>query len=380
MKTVSILITSSYDKSPTGLIVQSLATAILKRHKAIIFSQSIAKNDKYTFILPRKESKNNILQKLNLIIFRRWNRYFLSRKIFRYIVHFINSEFKEFKIDKIIVMLSGNMKLELLRSGYMLSLKYNAQFYIHATDPLPSPLEWGENRFYRNAVLNAIKPFYKKSNGISASNSLMLEYQLQILGLQSNNSFVVHNPVKEWKELPVTRRDKIIILYLGSLYGKRDPIVLLDFYTKLLINNINLEFWFVGSDNIQECIDRYILLENKSRFKTFKHTDYVQEYISRADILLDYNASIKNDIFLSSKLSTYLSFNRKILILSSEGSAPQKLVESYKFNGVLNVSLDNLNDKKLNLILEFIENENKIDRSYQLSDFSVERQIQQWFN
>jgi hypothetical protein len=97
---------------------------------------------------------------------------------------------------------------------------------------------------------------------------------------------------------------------------------------------IDARLIFVGSSiNLSD----YSIPENKyNNFKVVDWTDIPEKYIEESDILLDYNANIENDVFISSKLTKYIGYNRKILVLSGDNSAPKQFIADQHNLGIWN--------------------------------------------
>jgi hypothetical protein len=169
----------------------------------------------------------------------------------------------------------------------------------------------------------------------------MLDYQLNELKLLDKKNFVLYNPTGIYKELNNRYIKKNTFLYLGSLYGKRDPETLIIMFLDLLEVVSDAKLIFVGSSII---LADYLIPEEKLKnFEVVDWTDSPEKYIEEAEILLDYNANIDNDVFLSSKLTKYLAYNRKVLILSGINSAPEQFSFSKENSGIWNVTFSKSN-------------------------------------
>ena len=53
-----------------------------------------------------------------------------------------------------------------------------------------------------------------------------------------------------------------------------------------------------------------------------------EDYIRKSSVLIDIDADIANDVFISSKLIQYLSYDRTILCISPENSPARKLLQN----------------------------------------------------
>jgi glycosyltransferase involved in cell wall biosynthesis len=132
---------------------------------------------------------------------------------------------------------------------------------------------------------------------------------------------------------------KNTFLYLGSLYGKRDPKLLIDLFLTLIDIIADAKLIFVGSSI---SLSNYSIPADKlNNFEVIEWTDEPEKYIEEAEVLLDYNANIEEDVFLSSKLTKYIGFNRKVLVLSGKNSAPQIFLNNKANLGIWNVGFSN---------------------------------------
>lgn len=352
-----IIITEKFNFGPTGIVVKQIADGFYKNHVIpliIAFDINDKSIDHSYLEIPGKNffwhSKYSTqIEKFRLILSKNCKDYFYYVKDLRCSIDFCMQKHEDDKLQFVMVVSSGNIPIRLMRLGQKLSKKFNIPYLLHATDPLPSPKEWGEKEIYRKAVIKAISPFYKKADLISASNPVMLDYQLKSLGLIQKKSFVLYNPLSEWKELDEKKIVKNSFLYLGSVYGKRDPHVLIKTFLSLLEKVPDARLVFVGSrinlGNFE------IPPKSRSNFVSIDWTEDVEKYIQEAEVLIDYNANIQGDVFLSSKLSKYIGYNRKILVICTKSSAP-----AFCFR----------NEENINITLSLYDQESIVEKCCQL--------------
>ncbi|WP_133159985.1 hypothetical protein [Cloacibacterium normanense] len=346
-----IIISDSFNSDATGLVVKNLIQGITEnQYYPNLITFPVKKlDDKINLItIPKNNTLSPNLSpkvdKLKMIIFKSLLDYSKGKNDLKMIKDWIASKVEIENTKFVLVISSGNVSVRLLRIGKKISETYNLPYIIHSTDPIPSPKPWGDKEIFRSALFSAIKPFYKMANLVGSSNTVMLEYQLSYMPTIKGKSFVLYNPVSQWQELEENRIERGTFLYLGSIYGKRDPSFLISQFLILIEKYNFVKLKFVGSD-----ID--ILKYNipKHRIKNFEvisWTDNVEKYIASSEVLLDLNANIEKDVFLSSKLSKYLSYNRKILVMCAKESAPAILINDNPNIGVwkFQYNLDNFID------------------------------------
>jgi glycosyltransferase involved in cell wall biosynthesis len=342
-----IIISESYNFGATGIVVKDIIKGfVVNKYTPLLVTYNF-KEDGLNInrvTLTKTSSGNKFLNedqnyKAKIILFKSFTNFFYTKSDVQTVQNNFKVNLKTSLPKFILVIVSGGIPIRLLRLAYNLSKFYKIPFIIHSTDPLPSPIDWGEKKIYRTAVLKAIEPFYRQADLISASNPLMLSYQLSELNLQTRKSFVLYCPTGVFRELNDLFIKKNTFLYLGSLYGKRDPKTLVDMFLNLLNTIVDARLIFVGSSiNLSD----YSIPKNKlNNFETVKWTDNPEKYIEESEILLDYNADIENDVFIASKLIKYIGYSRKILVLSAKNSAPEQFIANQQNIGIWNASFSN---------------------------------------
>lgn len=335
-----LVITDQFNIGPTGTVVANLVEGLAANGcNASVVAFKINPNQNHLNHVLLKQDKrfsnssySAQIYKLRMILFKSY----LDRKFLRSdcsaITKQISTDNKSTHFNFIMVICSGDANIRFLRLASCIAHTFKIPLVVHATDPIPSPEAWGEKRVYRKAVLAAIKPFYKSADLVSASNPLMLNYQLKALGMEYKENIVMYNPIESWNSLDSQKLVKNTFLYLGSLYGKRNPKVLINSFLKLLEKVPDARLLFLGT--AINLADYAIPKAYEKHFVVIGYTDNVDHYIAEAEVLIDYNANIINDVFISSKLSKYLSYNRKIIMLCAENSAPDLFIAQSSDLGV----------------------------------------------
>ena len=129
-------------------------------------------------------------------------------------------------------------------------------------------------------------------------------------------------------------KDKIIIRYVGALYGKRSPVSFFDALCELhktvpeLLKNVSFEFIGSMDAEFREALAFQQLPDNL--LNLHEPVSYLEslQLMQSADALLVIDAPSKKSIFLPSKLVDYIGVGRPIFALSSPGTA-HALISAY---------------------------------------------------
>jgi glycosyltransferase involved in cell wall biosynthesis len=252
---------------------------------------------------------------------------------------------KEYCYD-VVMVLSSAHGFHLLQTGVNIKKKTKLPLYIHATDPIPAPKPWYNTQSLRRAYITIAKKLFKKADIISLSNTYMLEYQLRIMNIKNIPSFVIHNPSTNNTITQKIQNDEPkIFLYVGSIYHQRQPDELLKAF-EIFSKDKKVELWFLGN-NKKLNLDKFNFSEyvlNKIRLLDFQSDP--SKVIEQASVLIDFDANFKNDVFISSKLITYLSTNIPILCLTPKNSPSDNLLKNNVGLGVVKMYYDEENSQE----------------------------------
>jgi glycosyltransferase involved in cell wall biosynthesis len=253
--------------------------------------------------------------------------------------------------------------------AYRISRKFKIPLAIHAVDPLPSTAGWGENQHLRKSIVSIIKPYYKHAIIVSSTNEAMLNYQKNMIGEKFiQNSFVLPNPYSPLKNKLAAPLEQKSFVYLGSIYGKRNIQHLIGAFTIFCDTHQDAKLYFVGpiyagKATISEHVADKIVLIN--------WTDEPEIFISKCAILVDIDADIQNDVFISSKLTNYLVADRVILSISPPDSPARKLMQ-YLHNTVVVTA-----DSKAEILNAL---EEALNKSQNLIDFGERNEIRNYLS
>ena len=77
-----------------------------------------------------------------------------------------------------------------------------------------------------------------------------------------------------------------------------------------------------------------VSLETRSHIEFFGYTRDLLPFYAEADLLIDIDADIENDVFISSKFFNYLMINRKILCITGKNSPVTSVISKYNFEQI----------------------------------------------
>ena len=247
--------------------------------------------------------------------------------------------------------------------GFLLK-KYNkvSKLIVYSVDAIPPPKGWGQPYMYQKGLIRMIGRFFKLVDKVYFSNEVMLQYQLNILNGCFKGEFGVLYTLPDIEPLflPKKEKDEFVLLYTGGIYQARKVDQLLLAVQKLVLKGLNIKLKFVGTN--PNSVDLNVLSpEVRSHIEFFGYTHDLIPFYEDADLLIDIDADIENDVFISSKFFNYLMINRKILCITRNNSPVMQFVLSQNIKQIF-FSINN-SDKIFNKIYEIIsERACEVDR------------------
>ena len=229
------------------------------------------------------------------------------------------------KYDCIFTFVSSDHFVSLL-IGNALAKKFNIKHYAHFLDAIPAPGGWTKNKFFFRGVKRFMSKNLPKVNGLFSTNQQMLDYQLSLFRPQRNIvTEVVFNPgfgkIVEYNDCTAGNNT---FLFTGGIYGYRTPKHILEAFKRILRDYPNSTLEFVGS---QLSADSFQIFAPSEMSKIIIHP-YARDlssFYERSIALLDIDADLPDDVFISSKMVNYLSINRIIISVTGEKSPSRKL-------------------------------------------------------
>ena len=211
-----------------------------------------------------------------------------------------------------------------LIAGGKIAKKYNCKYATHFLDAIPAPPGWNDNIGYSKGVKRLMFKYLSKANALFSTNNQMLAYQLSTF-IPSKNLItdVIYNPsIDRFKEFLNSECDTNYFVYTGGIYGARKVKYLLEGFERLLELYSDSYVLFVGS-YIEASLLRNLNHRTLERIKILPFTKDLDQYYSCATALIDIDADIENDVFLSSKIINYIMINR-IIITETGANSPSR--------------------------------------------------------
>lgn len=193
---------------------------------------------------------------------------------------------------------------------------------VYSVDALPAPESWNRDKKTRNCRIKQLRDLLKDSDGLFMSNPIMLKYELDVLGSYKGFADVVFTPslAKVIETEKIERQEECItFLYTGEIYAPRNIESVIEGFKTFTEKYNNSKLVFVGH-YIPILLSGYGDLIQSGRLECFDYTSDLSSFFKRADILLDINADVRDDVFLSSKICNYISYDKPIITISEEGS------------------------------------------------------------
>ena len=283
----------------------------------VIIANDIKKETIYDSLHPRIASLSINIFNLNVFDFSLAKN--ISRKILK----------KDY--DVILSMMSSGNFLPLYVGSLVKKQNENIQWLNYCVDAIPPPKGWELSNLHRHSLKKMFRNQLKMCNKIYASNSVMLEYQLAILGryYKGTHGVLFTLPdIEDFTQLNDSDTSSFNILYTGGLYQARKIDKLLIAIDYLVREGINIKLHLVGTNPLSVPFLSLNLSEDTVKSVVFHpYTSNLIGHYESADLLIDLDAEIKNDVFISSKFFNYIMVNRPVLCITSENSPVTKLIQ-----------------------------------------------------
>lgn len=273
----------------------------------------------------------------------KWNRRFLrwfgvlplserwSREAYRMVAR---------DYDMVLAYVSGAQLLPAVCGRYI-ARQLGCKFAIYTVDAIPPPGGWCKPNIFRQK-LKLVRRYFPAADYVAASNSHMLAYQLSTFthkqGMMSN---VLYTPSpSHLYEYPISKEN--VLLFTGSMYGLRNPRYLFTAFKRLLGDYPDATLIFVGVKMELDAMRQILTPEECSHIDILPHTDDLSPLFSRAKVLIDIDADLEKDPFLSSKIVTYIKVNRMIVCETGEVTPSREMFAGMKTIVQCNHSADSL--------------------------------------
>lgn len=201
-----------------------------------------------------------------------------------------------------------------------LALKLGIPFWMHLSDPYPTPwLEPGSRVFKR--LCGHARRLIQDSQAVTFTTPQALGYQQRAISMQLGaKAFVLRHIAPDPTWLPCRRNPaQTTCAYIGSFYGKRTATALLEGFALHLKSSPDSRFLFVGSDPNAILPDAERLGIARA-IQLVERVKDVRPYLAAADVLVAVDDFHGEPVFLSTKLVEYMVVNRPVLLISPANS------------------------------------------------------------
>lgn len=310
-----LLISYYYGKSASGNITLRVANELKRQGQEVFVITSDSPIDSESVyqcknIIPDNSLIWRAIQKAYRILTKdELRNYFWVKRAYKKGLHIIKNE----GIDCIYCRTSP---LEACEVGYQLKKKTGIKTLLHFTDPEPSEFVI-KNKLILKRSLRHYKEVINTVDIVSFGTEEMKHHQELLMDVSLGEKSFVSPDVSRDSEMKFLPKDTKSftknIVYLGSFGEYRNPIPL-----------------FNAIDSINEKGIEMKLLIYSNRPRSISYTSpnisfqgSVQDIdapLKMSDVLVDIDAEIENNPYLSSKVKDYLPVNRPILEISKKGT------------------------------------------------------------
>ena len=229
------------------------------------------------------------------------------------------------RYDAVITLTSMNY-FPSIPLGRLLARKLGVKWAIYSVDGIPSPVEWLEgDSLTHDRMARWLDRASKEAQWFFSSNPYMAEYQKVTLKSFRGQWGFLPTPHNLTTSCPAIPHEGLIFLYTGTLYGLRRIDGLLDGFREFRKTHSDAKLVFIG--HIQpDYKDQAAAMIEDGEVEFLPFRDDLNEYFGKADVLLDIGADIPGDVFLSSKIISYLAMDRPILAITGPNSPARNML------------------------------------------------------
>jgi hypothetical protein len=233
------------------------------------------------------------------------------------------NELRRLKYDLIFSFIAFNHYSPLM-AGNKIAKASDTRHFAYAVDAIPAPIGWLKNDLFYKRTKGFIAKYLSRVDGFFSANTKMLKYQLTVFKPKEKFvSGVIYNPsYGEIQNYPSTQNKVHTFLYTGGIYGPRKAHYLLKAFKAILAEHPNSSLEFVGC----KIPDESLLIftpEEKDKVVFHPFARDLSPYYERCTALLDIDADLPDDVFLSSKIINYIKIN-KIIISETGNNSPSR--------------------------------------------------------
>ncbi len=248
-------------------------------------------------------------------LFKFFGYYHTQKKWAQKVQHILN----ENDYDVVISFMSSTFYASVMAAAYF-SYAKQVKHICYCVDAVPAPFPWETDKAYSDAMKKFVRNYMRSVNVLCMTNKEMLDYEVSIINSSSIARVVLPNPPqKDTLQYLNFKRIEPYFVYAGKLYGIRTPDALIRGFILFLKKCPNAKLIFVGSGKLEDYI-RANFQQVIANIVFLPYTSDLSSIYHQCIGLIDVNANIDNDVFLSSKIISYLPYNRLIISESGNGS------------------------------------------------------------
>ena len=309
---------------PTGIISQRIADELISLGNEVVVVSAYNQGEGWTNgeIYRCRKIRHIFLPRFRLIVSNFFQMNFDSfkwrRAMFELTMHII----EKYRPD---VIYARSTPISVCEISAKLSLKTGIPSLMHFTDPVPAPIEWDGNILYRRRMIKTVNKILQVAKKVSFGNAAMLDYVQSLSKYDfKNKAFVSPDPVptSNFYYTPPTNRSEVYVVYLGSLYGNRNPKPLIDALDRLNNEGLKIKFEIYDINRVGT------ILPSFARF--VGRTDNVKCALLASNILIDLDGDDTPPVFISSKIKEYLCCGRPILSITPDNSPSHQMTKSLR--------------------------------------------------
>lgn len=230
------------------------------------------------------------------------------------------------KYDGVITFTSMNF-FPSISLGRIISKRLHLPWAIYSVDGIPSPVEWLEgDRDIHKLLSEHINKSCRNADFIFSSNEYMMRYQQRICNDFKGKWSYLYTPHKQNQNYSKSVHNGYRFLYTGALYGLRKTDGLIAGFRRFLHIHPNSKMIFVGNTDRSFFQSATDLIQSGNIILQPFCKD-LTAYFQDADVLMDIGADIPDDVFLSSKIVSYLPIDRPILAVTGANSPARGIMK-----------------------------------------------------
>lgn len=274
---------------------------------------------------PRKHKPNGRVYHYR-IRFRKYIRKYISHIYYNVKYFFWKKVFKEInfsKYDMIFLIVSNGYDVPINIAALDFGKK-RPVILAYFVDAMPPPYPYFEGDKQRANIAKFINSKLINIDKIYSTCLEMSEFQRTIIENKSIAMGELYNPstLPELIHFKSTKTNRTFI-YAGSIYYPRNVNYILDALAEVIKKYPDVKLIFVGS-NIKKLKSKKFNSLSKN-IEVLPYTKDLNSLYENCSALVDINCDVKQDIYMSSKLTSYFAYCKPIICESSSGSPARRV-------------------------------------------------------